>query len=308
MSASVGLESDPAPFRDRREAGERLARALSAERTPDGLVVGLARGGVEVAASVADALDLPLDALAVRKVGHPRQPEYALGAVTPGGGRYVRAYDDLSDEEVEAAVSAAIEQADELDRRLHEARPALDPSDRTVILVDDGLATGATMTAAVRWARAAGAARVVVAVPVGSTETVGALIREADDVVCVERPAYLAAVGFWYENFGQVSDERVRELLDGRARARRPELTARSYLPVKRTRTRTPCSSGALHRGHHGSRVGPLFGAERRGTRWSSVGFAGRLRWSGPFSPWSCSFPPRRALRSTATVTTGTTD
>lgn len=215
MPASIGLESDPAPFRDRREAGERLARALSAERTPDGLVVGLARGGVEVAASVAERLALPLDALAVRKVGHPRQPEYALGAVTPGGGRYVRAYDDLSDEEVEVAVSAALEQADELDRRLHEARPALDPSGRTVVLVDDGLATGATMTAAVRWTRAAGAARVVVAVPVGSTETVRALIREADDVVCVERPAYLAAVGFWYEDFGQVSDQRVRELLDG---------------------------------------------------------------------------------------------
>jgi predicted phosphoribosyltransferase len=214
MSAPVRLELDPPPFRDRRDAGERLARALSAERSADGLVVGLARGGVEVAAAVAERLDLPLDALAVRKVGHPGQPEYALGAVTPGGGRYVRAHDDLTDEEVEAAVAAAVAQAEELDRRLREDRPAVDPSGRTVILVDDGLATGATMIAAVRWARAAGAGRVVVAVPVGSTQTVAALIREADDVVCLERPAYFAAVGFWYEDFGQVSDERVRELLD----------------------------------------------------------------------------------------------
>jgi putative phosphoribosyl transferase len=171
---------------------------------------------------VADVLDLPLDVLAVRKVGHPREPEYALGAVTPGGGRHVRAHDDLSDEEIEAAVSAAVDKADELDRRIHEDRPALDPSGRKVILVDDGLATGATMIAAVRWARAAGAARVVVAVSVGSSETVRALIREADDVVCLERPAYLSAVGFWYEDFGQVSDERVRELLARGPRAGDP--------------------------------------------------------------------------------------
>jgi putative phosphoribosyl transferase len=217
MSAPVWLELDPASFRDRREAGERLARALSAERTADGLVVGLARGGVEVAASVAERLALPLDALAVRKVGHPGQPEYALGAVTPGGGRYVRAHDDLSDEEVEAAVAAAVEKADDLDRRLHADRPALDPAGRTVLLVDDGLATGATMIAAARWARAAGAARVVVAVPVGAAQTVELLAPEADDVVCLERPAYFAAVGFWYEDFGQVSDERVRELLSERS-------------------------------------------------------------------------------------------
>ncbi len=228
---SLWLGSDPAPFRDRREAGERLAAALSARGVVDGLVVALARGGVEVAAAVAERLDRPLDALAVRKVGHPRQPEYALGAVTPGGGRYVRAHDDLSDEEVEAAVAAALEQADDLDRRLHEDRPALDPSGETVVLVDDGLATGATMMAAVRWARAAGAARVVCAVPVGADETVERLAREADDVVCVETPAYLAAVGFWYDNFGQVSDERVRELLSERSGEAKLETVEREPRP-----------------------------------------------------------------------------
>jgi len=213
-SAPAWFELEARLFRDRREAGERLARALADERIEDGLVVGLARGGVEVAAEVAEVLGLPLDALAVRKVGHPWQPEYALGAVTPGGGRYVRAHDDLSEEEVDAAVAAAEEKAEELDRRLHADRPPFDPSGRTVVLVDDGLATGATMIAATRWARAAGARRLIVAVPVGAAETAALLEGEADKVVCLKKPAYFGAVGLWYEQFGQVSDEHVLALLE----------------------------------------------------------------------------------------------
>lgn len=216
MSApsAAWIELEAPLFRDRREAGERLARVLADERIDDGLVVGLARGGVEVAAAVANRLGLPLDALAVRKVGHPWQPEYALGAVTPGGGRYIRAHDDLSEEEVDAAVAAAEEKAEELDRRLHADRPPLDPSGRTVVLVDDGLATGATMIAATRWAQAAGARRLIVAVPVGAAETAAVLEGEADKVVCLKKPAYFGAVGLWYEQFGQVSDERVLDLLE----------------------------------------------------------------------------------------------
>jgi putative phosphoribosyl transferase len=207
-------------FANRREAGKRLAAALSQQEIVNGVVVGLARGGVEVAAVVAADLHLPLDALAVRKVGHPGQPEYALGAVTPGGGSYVRAHDGLSEDEVETAVAAARAKAEALDRSLHAERPPCDPSGKTVVLVDDGLATGATMIAALRWARAAKAAKVVVAVPVGAPDTVSRLEQEVDAVVCLEQPVPLVAVGIWYEEFGQVSDQRVRSLLRNSTRPR----------------------------------------------------------------------------------------
>ncbi len=206
------------PFRDRREAGRLLAAALERERAGDGVVVGLARGGVAVAAEVAAALDLPLDALAVRKVGHPLQPEYALGAVTPGGGVYVRSADGLTPQQIEAVVAAALARADELDRRLHAHSPALDVAGRACLLVDDGLATGATMEAAIRWARAHGARRVVVAVPVGAPETVERLRGDADSVVCPEQPAGFGAVGLWYREFAAVEDGEVIALLDRAAR------------------------------------------------------------------------------------------
>ena len=130
----------------------------------------------------------PLDALAVRKVGHPWQPEYAIGAVAPGNGVYVRASDGLTEEEVAAAVDAAKVKAVILDRRLHAEFGALDLAGKPCALVDDGLATGATMIAAVRWARSRGASRIVVpAVPVGATQTVDLLSREADAVVVLTR-------------------------------------------------------------------------------------------------------------------------
>lgn len=200
-------------FADRRHAGERLAGELSALRLENAVVVGLARGGIEVAAEVARRLDLPLDTLAVRKVGHPRQPEYAIGAVTPDGDAFIRARDGLSDAEVDDATAQARARAVELDRVLHAEQPAADPAGATILLVDDGLATGATMTAAVRWAKAAGAARVVAAVPVGAEETAATLELEADEVVCPERLPLFGAVGFWYEEFAQVTSERALRLL-----------------------------------------------------------------------------------------------
>ncbi|HSK15038.1 MAG TPA: phosphoribosyltransferase family protein [Gaiellaceae bacterium] len=210
----------PSPlFRSREEAGRRLARALAAHGIRDGVVVGLARGGIVPAAEIARGLGLPLDVLAVRKIGHPRQPEYAIGAVTPGGGRFVRSAEGLGDEVLEAAVAEALARAEELDRVLHADVPALDPAGETVILADDGLATGATMRAAIRWARRAGAARVVVAVPVGPDETVEALGAEADEVVCLERPLFFGAVAFWYAEFGQVASEEVVSLLAAERRA-----------------------------------------------------------------------------------------
>jgi putative phosphoribosyl transferase len=203
-----------AGFEDRADAGRRLGQALLGERSDRTVVVGLARGGVVVAAEVARTLNVPLDALAVRKVGHPLQPEYAIGAVTPRGGVYVRAHDGLTEEQVEKAVEAAAARADALDRRLHTTIAPLPIAGMECLLVDDGLATGATMMAAVLWARAAGARRVVVAVPVAATESVRSLEAEADAVVALETPPDFLAVGFWYRDFLPVSEEEVVALLE----------------------------------------------------------------------------------------------
>jgi putative phosphoribosyl transferase len=211
---SWALGDAPRPlFEDRADAGRRLAEALAAAGLAHGIVVGLARGGVVTAAAVAEHLGLPLDVLAVRKVGHPAQPEYAIGAVTPGGGRFLRDAEDLTGGEVAGAVAEAQARAEELDGRLHAAHGALDPAGEPVLLVDDGLATGATMTAAVRWARHAGATRIAVAVPVGPADTVAALAAEADDVICPEQPPFFGAVGLWYERFLPVAEEDVLALL-----------------------------------------------------------------------------------------------
>lgn len=200
-------------FRDRAEAGRELAAALPDDLPGDVVVVGLARGGVEVAAEVAARLRVGLDALAVRKVGHPLQPEYALGAVAPGADDvYVRSAEGLSEAELTAVVDAARRAAAALDERLHAAHPRARVAGRTVLLVDDGLATGATMVAAVRWARGEGAARVVVAVPVAASSSVEALRRQAE-VVCPHELDDLGAVGIWYERFDQVTDAEVVALL-----------------------------------------------------------------------------------------------
>lgn len=210
---------DRAMFADRRHAGRLLARALEPERGQDAVVVGLARGGVVVAAEVAAALRLPLDVVAVRKVGHPWQPEYAIGAVTPGDGIYVRGPDGLAPEEVQRAVDAARARAAELDARLHADRAPIELRGRTCVLVDDGLATGATMVAAARWARSRGAARVIAAVPVAARVSVSLLEGEADAVVCPHELDRFGSVGIWYESFDQVGDAEVRRMLDASALA-----------------------------------------------------------------------------------------
>jgi predicted phosphoribosyltransferase len=177
------------------------------------------------------------DALAVRKVGHPLQPEYGLGAVTPGAdGVFVRSLDVLRPRELEAVVDLAKREADALDRRLHAVLPALDPEGRTVVLVDDGLATGATMTAAVRWARAHGARRVIVAVPVAAAPSVERLRTEAE-VVCPLETDDLGAVGYWYERFDQVSEDEVAVLLDelGAAPARQAPVVGGSAAAATRS-------------------------------------------------------------------------
>jgi putative phosphoribosyl transferase len=200
-------------FEDRAQAGRALAAALGAEQSPRLVVIGLARGGMAVAAEVARVLVAPLDAVAVRKVGHPWQPEYAIAAVTPGDGVYVRPSDGLTPGQLAAALEKSRAEAVGLDGRLHVEYPALSLDDRTVLLVDDGLATGATMIAAIRWARAARAARVVVAVPVAAAASYDLVRREADEVVALHLIRQFVSVGTWYGSFSQLDDAEVIRLI-----------------------------------------------------------------------------------------------
>lgn len=206
------------PFLDRRDAGRRLAGKLGgyAGRS-DVLVLALPRGGVPVAFEVARALDAPLDVFVVRKLGVPGHEELAMGAVATGGVRVLN--ESLLDslgipQDVVDAVAA--EEGRELERResaYRGGRPAPEVEGRTAILVDDGLATGATMQAAVEALRRRNPARVVAAVPVASREAREALETRADEVVCLETPEPFEAVGCWYRDFSQTRDDEVRELL-----------------------------------------------------------------------------------------------
>jgi putative phosphoribosyl transferase len=205
------------PFRDRREAGRRLAERLSGLRASSPLVLGLPRGGVPVAYEVANALGAPLDVLVVRKLGVPFQPELGMGAVGEDGVRVLNP-DVLRQAGVTQTQLAAVEtreraEVEERAVRLRRGRPAIPLQGRTVVIVDDGLATGGTARAAVEVARARGADRVILAVPVAPPDTVAALRRDADDVVAVETPEPFFAIGGWYADFSPTSDDEVVELL-----------------------------------------------------------------------------------------------
>jgi putative phosphoribosyl transferase len=205
-------------FRNRSDAGRELAKALSAYHGRTDLVVlALPRGGVPVGYEVAIALDAPLDVFLVRKLGLPGHEELAMGAIASGGVRVlndqVMSIARVSPETLEAV--AAREQR-ELERREREYlpdRPRPDILGRTVILVDDGLATGATMRAAAAAVRARKPTRLVVGVPVGAPETCDELRAEVDDVVCVMTPDPFLGVGRWYDDFTQTTDDEVRRLL-----------------------------------------------------------------------------------------------
>jgi putative phosphoribosyl transferase len=209
-------------FRDRDDAGRRLAARVRELHLDDPVVLALPRGGVPVAAQVARAIDAPLDVILVRKLGVPAQPELARGALGEEGVR-VLDRDLLGRAHVRADQLADVErrERDELARRARTYRGDREPlpiTGRTVVIVDDGLATGASARAAIEVARARGAGRVVLAVPVAPPETVAALQRDADDVVSLETPAAMAAIGQWYDDFSQTSDAEVVAHLEGPAR------------------------------------------------------------------------------------------
>lgn len=206
-------------FRDRREAGARLAELLVGYRGQDLVVLGIPRGGVVVAAEVARVLGADLDVLVARKLGAPFSRELAIGAVTADGGRYLN--EPLIEElgvppaYVEQVTAEEMAEARAREARLRGARPPVPLAGRVAILVDDGLATGATMLAAVRAVRAQQPARVGVAVPVASREACLLVAREADDVVCVAVPEPFWAVGSFYERFEPTEDVEVQQLLGG---------------------------------------------------------------------------------------------
>jgi putative phosphoribosyl transferase len=205
------------PFRDRRQAGRVLAEQLEHLRGRPGLLVlALPRGGVAVAFEVAHALQAPLDVFVVRKLGFPGHEEFAMGAIASGGVRVMNPLPGMNVPPQAIAAVVAREQ-DELVRRellYRGERPAVSIRGRTVIVVDDGLATGSTMRAAVTAIRQQHPAHLVVAVPVGAQETCRQLRSEADEVVCAATPSPFRAVGLWYENFPQAGDDEVHELLD----------------------------------------------------------------------------------------------
>jgi putative phosphoribosyl transferase len=204
-------------FRDRTDAGRRLARAVARLHLSDPVVLGLPRGGVPVAREVASALGAPLDVLVVRKVGAPGNPEFGVGAIGEGG---VEVLDDETLSKLrltrDALVPTIEAESVELRRRVTRYRrgaPPVEVAGRDAIVVDDGLATGVSATAAVRVLRRREPRRIVLAVPVGSPRSLGRLRPEVDDVVVLHAPESFRAVGSFYRDFGQTSDDEVAAIL-----------------------------------------------------------------------------------------------
>lgn len=205
-------------FADRSEGGKALVPLLKAYvGRKDVVVLGLPRGGVPVAFEVARALAAPLDVIVVRKLGAPGNPELAMGAIASGGGRFLNkeviAMSGITPEDIERAEATERAELERRERLYRGDRPPLDVEGRTAILVDDGIATGATMQAAVRALRGADAARVVVAVPVAPADAPARFRGLADEFICVRAPSSFYAVGQFYGRFDQTSDEEVQGLL-----------------------------------------------------------------------------------------------
>ncbi|MFN3325913.1 MAG: phosphoribosyltransferase [Bryobacteraceae bacterium] len=215
----------PLPFADRREAGRMLAEMLAHYRgRPDVTVLALPRGGVPVAYEVATYLDAPLDVFVVRKMGVPGHEELALGAIASGGVRVlnhdVLYMTGIDEQGIDAIAEREMQEIERRERVYRNGRPPAPIEGRSVLLIDDGLATGATMLAAARAVRKLRPAWVAVAVPVAPPETCESFREEVDEVICAETPEPFYAVGLWYRDFLPTSDEEVRDLLTRGARAR----------------------------------------------------------------------------------------
>jgi predicted phosphoribosyltransferase len=212
------------PFEDRRDAGGKLAERLEALRGRGVVVLALPRGGVPVGYEVARALGAPLDVLVVRKLGVPGHEELAMGAIASGDVLVLN--DDvvamlrITKDDIDFVASRESREIERRERAYRGGRAMEEVRDRTVILVDDGLATGATMRAGVKALRKLGPRRIVVAVPVGAPASCDAIAREADELICLERPPAFYGVGQWYRDFGQTTDEEVRLLLAETRKAR----------------------------------------------------------------------------------------
>ena len=205
-------------FRDRIDGGDQLAKVLEQYKNlENGLVIGLPRGGVPVAYQVSESLNLPLDIVCPRKIGAPHNPEFAIGAITETGegifNHHVIAQLGVSKEYIKSEVEAQKQEAQKRLNAYRKGRSVRELKGKTIIIVDDGLATGSTMKAAIQSIKAEGAKRIIVAVPVSPTDTATEIKSMVDEFICLCTPASFYAVGQFYENFSQTTDEEVIELL-----------------------------------------------------------------------------------------------
>ena len=205
-------------FEDRVDAGQILANKLSKYADQKPLVLGLPRGGVPVAFEVAKALKAPLDVYIVRKLGVPGQEELAMGAIATGDVRVLNqgvidAF-QISEEAIETETSKEKEELKRREALYRRGRPTLDVTNRTVLLIDDGIATGSTIKAAIAALKKQKAGRIIIGVPVAPPSMIEELEKEVDEVVCVPAPEFFIAISLWYDEFPQISDDEVRELME----------------------------------------------------------------------------------------------
>jgi putative phosphoribosyl transferase len=206
-------------FKNRSEAGRKLAKALAAYKDQHPVILALPRGGVPVAAEVAIALHAPLDLILVRKIGVPIQPELAMGAVVDGGAPIIVRNEDvirlagIDETEFKAICDSELAEIERRRQRYLGGRERINIDGKTAIVIDDGIATGATTRAALRATRMRNPKKLVLAVPVAPTDSLAALRSDADEVICLEDHEFFGAIGFYYRNFNQIADDEVIEML-----------------------------------------------------------------------------------------------